>query len=215
MKLVVLSPPDDRAREQETVGALFEAGLVRYHLRKPAWSAERTAGLLGSLPPPWRGRVILHYHHEIAHSIGVGGIHFRDDDHAPEDPGLQKGAGGFASRSCHDVGTVRGALGRYDAVFIGPVFASLSKPGYGPMLPQARDELRNLLAARTTAQQSTEVVALGGVTTRTLADCHALGFDGAALLGAVWDAPDPVAAFVTLKTASSALSAASTRTPSP
>ena len=215
MKLVVVSPPDDRACEQETVRALFEAGLVRYHLRKPAWSAERTAGLLGSLPPPWRRRVILHSHHEIARSLGAGGIHFRDDDHVPEDPGLHKRAGGFASRACHDVRTVSAALGRYDGVFIGPVFASLSKPGYGPMPPQARDELRNLLASRTTTQRSTEVVALGGVTTQTLADCHTLGFDGAALLGAVWDAPDPVDAFVALKTASSAISAATTRTPSP
>ena len=66
MKLVVLSPPDDRVSEQEIVRALFEEGLVRYHLRKPAWSAERTAGLLESLPPPWRRRAILHCHHEIA-----------------------------------------------------------------------------------------------------------------------------------------------------
>jgi thiamine-phosphate pyrophosphorylase len=215
MKLVVLSPPDDRADERKTVRALFEAGLERYHLRKPAWSADRTAGLLGALPLPWRRLVIVHSHHEVARTLGAGGIHFRDDDHAPEDPGLQKGAGGFASRSCHDVGTVRASFGRYDAVFVGPVFASLSKPGYGPMPPQARDELRTLLAARTKTERSTEVVALGGVTMQTLADCHTLGFDGAAVLGAVWDAPDPVAAFVTLKTASAALSAATTRTPSP
>jgi thiamine-phosphate pyrophosphorylase len=214
MKLVVLSPPDDRVSEQEIVRALFEAGLVRYHLRKPAWSAERTAGLLESLPPTWRRRVILHCHHEMVRSLGAGGVHFRDADHAPEDPAVQRGAGGFASRSCHDVRTVRAALGQYDAVFICPVFASLSKPGYGPMPPHVRDELRDLLAARTT-QQSTEVVALGGVTAQTLTDCHRLGFDGAAVLGAVWDAPDPVSAFVTLNTASSALGATNTRTPSP
>ena len=83
------------------------------------------------------------------------------------------------------------------------------------MLPQDRDELRTLLATRTATQRSTEVVALGGITAQTLPDCQALGFDGAALLGAVWDASDPVAAFMALKTASSALSTANTRTPSP
>jgi thiamine-phosphate pyrophosphorylase len=215
MKLVLVSPPDDHADEQRAVPALFEAGLVRYHLRKPAWSAERTAALLDSLPPTWRRRVILHGHHEIARHLGAGGIHFRDDGHAPEEPGRQKGTGCFVSRSCHDLRTVSAALGRYDAVFISPVFASLSKPGYGPMLPQDRDELRTLLATRTATQRSTEVVALGGVTAQTLPDCHALGFDGAALLGAVWDASDPVAAFMALKTASSALSTANERTPSP
>jgi thiamine-phosphate pyrophosphorylase len=215
MKLVVVSPPDDRVDEPETVRALFDVGLMRYHLRKPAWSAERTASLLMSLPPQWRRRVILHSHHEIARSLGAGGIHFRDDGHAPERPALQTRADEFASRSCHDVATVRAAFGRYDAVFIGPLFASLSKPGYGPMPQQVRNELRDLLASRTQTQRSTGVVAIGGVTTETLADCHALGFDGAAVLGAVWDAPDPVAAFVELKTASSALSTANTRMPSP
>jgi thiamine-phosphate pyrophosphorylase len=215
MKLVVVSPPEDRTDEEEAVRTLFEAGLVRYHLRKPDWSDERTTAFLGSLPSPWRRRVILHDHHDVARRLEAGGIHFRDDERAPDDPGSRDPAVGFASRSCHDVGTVRAALGRFDAVFIGPVFASRSKPGYGPMLAQTRDELRRLLATRSKAQRSTEVIALGGVTAQTLPDCHAWGFDGAALLGAVWSAPDPVAAFVALQDASSVLSSAPPRTPSP
>jgi thiamine-phosphate pyrophosphorylase len=215
MKLVVVSPPEDRADEEEAVRALFEAGLVRYHLRKPDWAAERTAAFLASLPAPWRRRVILHGHHEVARRLDAGGIHFRDDERVPEDPRSHEPVAGFVSRSCHDVAAVSAALGPYDAVFIGPVFASQSKPGYGPMLPQTREKLRRLLATRSRAQRSTEVIALGGVAARTLPDCHALGFDGAALLGAVWGAPDPVAAFAALKAASSALSTSDTRTPSP
>ena len=213
MKIVVVSPPDDRVDELEAVRALFDAGLGRYHLRKPAWSFEGTASFLMGLPSRWRHRVILHGHHAVARNLDAGGIHFRDDGHAPGDPTSQVGANGFASRSCHDVSAVSAALGRFGAVFIGPVFASLSKPGYGPMPRQARDELKHLLASRTQAQRGTDVVAIGGITTETLADCHALGFDGAAVLGAVWEAPDPVAAFVALSGACSALATVHQRTP--
>lgn len=44
-----------------------------------------------------------------------------------------------------------------------------------------------------------------GVTAHTLPEVHRLGFKGAALLGSVWQAPDPVAAFEALASACEAL----------
>lgn len=205
MKLVVVSPPDERADEQEVVAALVAAGLAHYHLRKPTWPAPRMASWLSSLPPHVRRRIVLHAHHVLAHELGAGGIHFRDDGQAPASPREQTGSIGLTSRSCHDLAALSASLGHYDAIFVGPVFASLSKPGYGPMSPQLRNTLRALLAERTIQQRVTAVLALGGVTRDRLADCRALGFDGAAVLGAVWEAPNPVAAFVELGQVSSAL----------
>ena len=65
MKLVVVSPPDDRPDERRICRALFEAGLERYHLRKPAWSECATSAWLESLPRAWRSRVVLHGHHGL------------------------------------------------------------------------------------------------------------------------------------------------------
>jgi thiamine-phosphate pyrophosphorylase len=53
------------------------------------------------------------------------------------------------------------------------------------------------------------VFALGGVAVGKLARVRALGFDGAAVLGAVWQAADPVAAFEALQIESEALRSAS------
>ncbi|MFA5058378.1 MAG: thiamine phosphate synthase [Opitutaceae bacterium] len=109
--------------------------------------------------------------------------------------------GGFTSRSCHDLATLRAALGRYDSVFFGPMFSSISKPGHGPRPELSLAELSALLARRTSAEQRTAVLALGGVTAQNLSRCRDLGFDGAAVLGAVWQAPDPVDAFHKLQAA--------------
>jgi thiamine-phosphate pyrophosphorylase len=77
-------------------------------------------------------------------------------------------------------------LGHYDSVFVSPVFPSISKHNFGPTgaLPEAR--LRGLLSARTTAQRRTTVFALGGITAANASRCGALGFDGVAVRGAIW-----------------------------
>jgi len=145
------------------------------------------------LPARWHGRVFLHAHHGLAAQLGVGGIHFPDSVASTET--VMPRAGCASSRSCHDVGSVKAALGHHDAVFFGPVFSSLSKPGYGPASNAVLLDLRRLLLARPLRDKHTDVFAIGGVTVERLDSCRAMGFDGAAILGAVWGAADKVAAF--------------------
>ena len=191
MNIVVISTPGERPNEVATVESLFAAGLERYHLRKPGWKSAQVALWLESLPARWRDRIVLHSYAHLASSFRVGGIHFRDDGEAPEDPALRLPPGCPTSRSCHDLAAVKAALGRYDSIFFSPVFSSLSKPGYGPAPRHVLDELRAVLAARGPAEKRTEVFALGGVTAQCLPVCRMLGFDGVAILGAVWNAADP------------------------
>ncbi len=81
-------------------------------------------------------------------------------------------------RSCH----TRADLGRAEAegcdyVTVSPVFASRSKPGYGPPLGLAG--LRELCGAT-----SLPVVALGGVDHENASDCRGAGAAAVAMLGA-------------------------------
>lgn len=73
--------------------------------------------------------------------------------------------------------------------FLSPIYGSISKPGYEAAFPDA-DALASALAGA-----RYPVLALGGVTPDKFEELRELGFAGAALLGAVWQAPDPVAAF--------------------
>jgi thiamine-phosphate pyrophosphorylase len=202
MKIILLSPPDERSNEVAVVESLFAAGLERYNLRKPGWQSARLARWLEALPTRWRSRVFLHSHAQLAHTFRVGGIHFRDDGDAPADPRPRVARGCLTSRSCHHVAAVKAAFGRYDSILFGPVFPSLSKPGHGPVPAPVLDELRTVLVARTQAEKGTKAFALGGVTAQGVHICRALGFDGVAILGAVWNASDPVAAFREFQSAS-------------
>jgi thiamine-phosphate pyrophosphorylase len=194
MRLALISPPGEHAHEMATLQALLAAGLDRFHLRKPGWDAARLAVWLGALPVRWYGRVFLHDHPDLAVRLHLGGIHFRDDDARLPAPTAARSCA--TSRSCHDVASVKAALGHFDSVFFGPVFPSLSKPGYGPAPDATLAELRRVLSGRDPAEKRTQVFAIGGITAQHLDACRSLGFDGIALLGAVWGAADPVAAFL-------------------
>lgn len=201
MKLVVISPEHDDPRETAVLGELFALGLERYHMRKPTWPRERLEAWLRALPHAWRTRLVLHQHHELVEALGLGGVHERDEPVGQVSdltrPAQKSGQRPdlLTSRSCHDLATLRASLGHYDAVFFSPVFPSVSKPGYGPRSEGALGEISAVLAQRTAAERRTSVLALGGITAETAPRALALGFDGVAVLGAVWLAKDPVAAF--------------------
>jgi thiamine-phosphate pyrophosphorylase len=198
MRLVVISPERDRPDEHSVLEAFFAVGLERYHLRKPEASRDDLRAWIERVPSRWRSRLVLHQHHELVEVMSLGGRHWRDEAATPL---AGTGVTAFTSRSCHTLATLRAALGGYSAVFFGPVFPSLSKPGYGPKEAQVGDALGAVLHTRSAAERRTEVIALGGVTAENLALAGALGFDGVAVLGAVWLAPDPVAALVAIRDA--------------
>lgn len=210
MKLVVISPEALESRESEVLAGLFARGLERYHVRKPHVTRPALAAWLAELPAEWRRRIVLHQHHELVDTLGLGGRHDRDGvgrviPYPPSrrlrmpDERCVKDNTPYLSRSCHDLPGLRTALGAYDAVFFSPVFPSLSKPGYGPHGDYSTDDLSSLLGSRSLEERRTTVLALGGVTANRVARCRELGFDGIAVLGALWQAPDPVRAFTTFQ----------------
>ena len=195
MKLVVISPESDEPREHAVVAALFAAGLERYHVRKPRWSREKLVTWLQAIAPGHRSRMVLHQHHELAEAIGLLGIHCKDSSTRSELDLAQ--TPGFTSRSCHDLTTLDAAFGRFDAVFFSPVFPSISKPGYRPTV--ALTAVADRLHRRTNQERRTEVIALGGVTASNASSCAELGFDGVAVLGALWQAEEPLKIFEQLQ----------------
>ncbi|PTY07299.1 hypothetical protein DB347_08320 [Opitutaceae bacterium EW11] len=192
MKLIVISPEAADPREKDIVHALFTAGMERYRLRKPGWSAEQLENWLEEFTPSERFRIVLHSHHELAPKLGLAGVHWRDDAQPPARPPRDYG---LTSRSCHDLNVLREALGVYDAAIVSPLFPSISKPGYGVKPSIDLAELQRILADRTPAQRHTQVIGLGGIHGAVTTRCVELGLDGIAVRGAIWNDKDPVDAF--------------------
>jgi len=204
MQIVVISPEARDPREIPAIAGFFAAGLERYHVRKPSWAAPELEAWLRSLPGEWRPRIVLHEHHALVEKLGLGGRH--DKDGGPGGDAQPRGS----SRSCHDTASLRRHLGSYGTILFGPVFPSLTKPGYGPPADFPWYELWALLRQKgrtgpAGAQGPARVLAIGGVTAQRLARCREIGFDGAAVLGAVWNDPDPARAFERVRQAAARL----------
>jgi len=122
---------------------------------------------------------------DVALAVELGGlpVHLAASDPAPHGGDLAWG------RSCHDDTDVHRARDEgANYVTVSPVFASASKPGYGPVLGERG--LDRLIAS----SGGTPVIALGGVTADNCARCMTLGARGVAAMSYVMSAADPAGA---------------------
>ncbi|MDX5420520.1 MAG: thiamine phosphate synthase [Hymenobacteraceae bacterium] len=187
MKLLVITAPENLPNETELICGLIEQGLETLHVRKPGFSEEELRAYVEQLPEVYHNRLVLHSHHQLKREFNLKGLHF---------PAVLRSLISSAeahrytcSTSCHSLEDLQQASSLFDYAFLSPVFDSISKKGYKSAF--AEDDLKSAL------QQTTlPVVALGGINCGNIHKTKALGFDGAAVLGAVWDAKDPVKAFV-------------------
>lgn len=118
---------------------------------------------------------------DLAEALGAAGVHLAADQPWPATDLV-------VGRSCHDAAELADATAHEAGyVTLSPVWATASKPGYGPAL--GPDGLAALAAGT-----DRPVFALGGVTDAARARaCVAAGAAGVAVMGAVMAATDPEA----------------------
>ncbi|MCC3151768.1 thiamine phosphate synthase [Hymenobacter sp. BT770] len=194
MKLILLSPSHSVADEVPLVSEMLGLGLARFHVRKPGWSQDEIAAYVAGIPARYHARLVLHSHHALVSELGLGGVHLTAAARAAlaTRPPLRPGQ--TLSTSFHTLAEISQHRRRYDYVFLSPIFDSLSKEQYPAAFDlQAVAAVLRQLPRRTT--YAPQVVALGGIEAHRLATVQQAGFAGAAVLGAVWQSSDPVAAF--------------------
>ncbi|MEM7366979.1 MAG: thiamine phosphate synthase [Bacteroidota bacterium] len=184
MKLILLSTPTDWTAEQDILCSLFECGLQRFHLRKPAFTYEEGQAWLKRLPKTFHPRIVLHQHWELIEEWELGGIHIPEwrrqqlSNTEKRDWQVRLAKKSMSlSTSVHDMQTLN-ELRQLSYVFLSPVFPSISKQGYAPT-----EEFR------IQKEFPFEIYALGGIDAHKLVEVKDRGFDGAALLGAIWQEP--------------------------
>jgi thiamine-phosphate pyrophosphorylase len=199
--------PHDETVELPWLAQLFADNLQRLHVRKPGWSRAELADYVQAIAPEYWSRLVLHSHYDLAHEYNLGGIHLTETArHAPGLPRLLRGLGGRSvSASLHTLADVQQHRRRYHYVTLSPIFNSISKEDYLSSFDLAQVQaLLHKLAARPGYRP--QVLALGGVEAANVAQVRQLGFAGAAVLGSIWQSPDPAASFRELAAQASAAS---------
>ncbi|RZK82311.1 MAG: thiamine phosphate synthase [Pedobacter sp.] len=200
MKLIVISNPVDLPKEAVTINALFDAGLTHFHLRKPEAGTAALRSLLDEIDPLYNNRIALHQHHEIANQYNISRLHYTEAVRQLSSIDSRRSLrekGYKLSTSVHSLSMIAN-LADFNYVFYGPVFESISKMGYaGVVSPDFK--------LKKTRQQP-EVIALGGVQVNRINNLNHMGFDGVAVLGALWNIPEEaVTTFNHIKTSIAAL----------
>ena len=171
----------------EIADACFAGGCRWLSLREKDLPHDERVALLRDLVAAGArhgARVTVHEDVAAARAAGAGGVHLPSGG-SPAAARQALGDGALIGISAHDYADiVHAETEGADYVTLSPIFATASKPAYGPAL--GVDELADLAA-----KSLVPVVALGGVDAATVGSCLAAGAAGVAVMGAVMTAADP------------------------
>jgi thiamine-phosphate pyrophosphorylase len=187
MKLLAISSPDFIPDEAALINSLFREGLVCLHIRKPESGEEEFAYLLSQIEPDFLDSIAVHQHHNLAKELGVKRLHFTEKDRKMTDPEIfksLKNSNFILSTSIHELAEIDNLSPAFSYTFFGPVFDSISKTGYKSVLPDdfyIRPEIKKI-----------PIIGLGGISSKNLEKVYAMNFDGAAVLGTLWNEPENV-----------------------
>jgi thiamine-phosphate pyrophosphorylase len=180
--LIVITSPDKIPNESALINQLFAQGLKILHLRKPSWTKPDFEALLKSINPANKHKVVLHQFHELASKYNVKGLHLREENRKQlsllelkELSKELKRKNLTFSSSFHSIEEIILNGNVFDYVFLSPVFDSISKPGY----VGSKFNVQSL-------KFETKVIALGGIDKFNIVSIRKMGYDGAAVLGAIW-----------------------------
>jgi len=195
---------------EDTVARALEAGCRWISLREKDLPPEARRALLRRLVALGRDYgATIGVHEDIAAALAAGAaaVHLP----AGADPAAARAllpAGVLLGVSAHDAAELaHAAAAGADYATLSPIFASASKPGYGPALGGEG-------LARLAAGVSIPVLALGGIDSARIAACIEAGAAGVAVMGDVMGAVDPGGVMAGLiKTLGAALAARRGRAP--
>jgi len=195
MELVVISSPRKKEGEVADTIRMFEAGLQRFHLRKPGVSKKYIKEYIELIPERYRNRIVIHSHHGYAHKYKLGGIHI-SKKHRKSPFKLRmrmywyrfRRPNFIITRSCHKLGDLTAERLPYSYVFLSPIFDSISVNSLSGGF--SKRGLKNTLE-----ESRLRVYAMGGIEPNRFQQIADLGFQGAAILGYLWSADNRLAAY--------------------
>jgi len=192
---LVLFTPTRSPWDAKTVVKLFDAGLGRLHVQSVRdWNVRQYEAFLQQVPEAFWNRIVLEEQRDLVLSRKLAGFQMIPGDRIP--PRWPKTAA--LSLKCHSYDEMRSTPKGCHYLFLSPIFPSVSKRDY---VPQRTHREFQVIVERWRAEGGCPVYGLGGITPQNAAHVRALGFDGMAFIGSVWESTQPVQAFLELERA--------------
>jgi len=182
--ILVITPEQEADNEAVLAGEMLAAGAALLHIRKFRLDDAALRNYVETIDAAYRDRLVLHDHFHLARELGISRLHFREEDR-------RKGRYRpfreeyLLSTSVHTIEAFNRLGTEWAYAFLSPVFPSISKPGYGKDTRVLQDlSKRNNLMV--------QLIGLGGIDTTNFKQVLDAGADGVALLGGIWQTPDPL-----------------------
>lgn len=184
-QLIVISHAASVPNETAIIQQLFAEGLQLFHLRKPEAEEQAMRQLIAAIPAEYHNRIVMHGFFHLMEEYNIHRWHFREEHRLATtvvELAQLKEKGYTLSTSVHELETLQQLPACFSYAFFSPVFDSISKQSYKGV---ARDDfyLRD-------EQKPLQVIALGGIDAQNIQLLPSMNFDGAALLGAIWNEPE-------------------------
>lgn len=200
MDLIIVTPEITHPEEIDLIHKFFEAGLTKLHLRKPFFSHTDYRNFLNLIDKNFLSRISIHNHFSLLNEFPSLSAHItsyiRKEGKFIESISLLKSS--TISTSFHGWNEIEENQYPFDYVFISPVFNSISKKRYKAAIDlSVIRQVKRKISLQ--GDKVASIIGLGGVNARNLGILHQSGFDGAALLGAIWESENPFTSYTKIK----------------
>ncbi|MEZ5008045.1 MAG: HAD hydrolase-like protein [Chitinophagales bacterium] len=188
-KTIVFAHPDEIENESFYINQLFENGLDELVIRKPKWNNDEVITLLNQIDEQYHLQIYICDRLDVVLNSNVRGIHCsnafydsltREEQHQMHRSLKEKGQ--EISISAHNPNEWAKRKGKFDQLYLCPIFESISKPGY--VGNWDHDWIKEELQAQ---KNKESVIALGGISTENIDQVENMGFNGLAVLGFIWN----------------------------
>ncbi len=183
--LIVISNPIAIKDEANIINTLFVEGLEVLHIRRPEASVNEIRRLIEKIDSKYYNQIALHQHHQLTRDFGIKRLHFTEakrKEMSEEELITIRAADNILSTSIHQTEDYKTLPTSFEYTFFGPVFNSISKQGYTSAI--THDFIWPV------KKKQTKVFAIGGVDATNIQQAIKMQFDGAAVLGTIWQKPE-------------------------
>lgn len=199
-KMVVITPEYDNPKELSLANEMLARGLPLLHIRKPHWTFEQLEYWVENISYQHCNRLVIHIPHSVINNSAevfkqynqlINSIKAQYAHLSTENCSFVNNSTlelPYLSTSVHNPSALAKLSTRHQRAFLSPVFSSISKSGYHPTI-----DWSSIL--QTWRYPWIQTVALGGITPERIPLIQAMGFTDFAVLGAIWQAADPLKNF--------------------